>query len=133
MRLSNSPPNSRGFSLVELLIVVAIIATLVAIAVPNLFESKQAAYNASAISSLRLLYSAEASYRASNPQYGDLTCLAFAARLEREFQAFVPPPGYAGAERAPTTDSRDSRRVRRRSAAAEAVRARIEQGLREQK
>ena len=29
------------------------------------------------------------------PQYGDLTCLAFARLLEREFQAFVPPPGYA--------------------------------------
>jgi len=29
------------------------------------------------------------------PQYGDLSCLAFAELLEREFQAFVPPPGYA--------------------------------------
>jgi amidase len=29
------------------------------------------------------------------PQYGDLTCLAFARHLEREFQAFVPPAGYA--------------------------------------
>src|SRR5262249_51493425 len=29
------------------------------------------------------------------PQYGDLTCLAFARMLEREYQAFVPPPGYA--------------------------------------
>src|SRR5213594_3831031 len=29
------------------------------------------------------------------PQYGDLTCLAFARLLEREFQAFVPPPGHA--------------------------------------
>ena len=29
------------------------------------------------------------------PQYGDLTCLAFARLLEREFQAFVAPPGYA--------------------------------------
>ena len=29
------------------------------------------------------------------PQYGDLRCLAFARLLEREFQAFVPPPGYA--------------------------------------
>jgi amidase len=29
------------------------------------------------------------------PQYGDLTCLAFARLLEREFQAFVPPPGFA--------------------------------------
>jgi len=29
------------------------------------------------------------------PQYGDLTCLGFARHLERDFQAFVPPPGYA--------------------------------------
>ena len=28
------------------------------------------------------------------PQFGDLTCLAFAKMLEREFQAFIPPPGY---------------------------------------
>lgn len=29
------------------------------------------------------------------PQYGDLTCLALARLLEREFQGFVPPPGFA--------------------------------------
>jgi len=29
------------------------------------------------------------------PQYGDHMCLHFARRLEREFQSFVPPPGYA--------------------------------------
>ena len=29
------------------------------------------------------------------PQYGDLACLAFARMLERDFQGFVPPPGYA--------------------------------------
>jgi amidase len=29
------------------------------------------------------------------PQYGDLACIGFARLLEREFQAFVPPPGYA--------------------------------------
>ena len=29
------------------------------------------------------------------PEYGDLSCLAFARFLEREFQALVPPPGYA--------------------------------------
>ncbi len=28
------------------------------------------------------------------PQYGDRTCLAFAKLLEREYRAFVPPPGY---------------------------------------
>ena len=28
------------------------------------------------------------------PEYGDRTCLQFARLLEREYQAFVPPPGY---------------------------------------
>jgi len=28
------------------------------------------------------------------PQYGDRTCIEFARLLEREFQAFVPPPDY---------------------------------------
>jgi hypothetical protein len=33
--------------------------------------------------------------RTVGPKSGDLTCLAFARLLEREFQAFVPPPRYA--------------------------------------
>ena len=28
------------------------------------------------------------------PQYGDRACIDFARMLEREFQAFVPPPGF---------------------------------------
>jgi amidase len=28
------------------------------------------------------------------PQYGDRTCIELARLLEREFQGFVPPPGY---------------------------------------
>ena len=28
------------------------------------------------------------------PQYGDLTCLRFAQLLEREYQGFMPPPGF---------------------------------------
>ena len=30
----------------------------------------------------------------AGPQYGDRTCIAFAGWLEKEYQAFVPPPGY---------------------------------------
>jgi amidase len=30
----------------------------------------------------------------AGPQYGDRTCIAFARLLEREYQGFVPPPGY---------------------------------------
>ena len=43
----------KGFSLIELLIVVAIILIIAAIAIPNLLRSKMAANEASAVASLR--------------------------------------------------------------------------------
>jgi prepilin-type N-terminal cleavage/methylation domain-containing protein len=51
-----------GFSLIELLIVVAIILIIVAIAIPSFLRSRIAANQASAIESLRLLSTAEVSY-----------------------------------------------------------------------
>ena len=53
---------SRGFSLIELLIVVAIILIIAAIAIPNLLRSRVAANQASAIGSLRTLNTAEFTY-----------------------------------------------------------------------
>ena len=45
----------KGFSLIELLIVVAIILIIAAIAIPNLLRSKMAANEASAVGSLRTI------------------------------------------------------------------------------
>lgn len=55
----------RGFSLIELLIVVAIILIIAAIAIPNLLRSKIAANEASAVSSLRTIDTAEVTYSSS--------------------------------------------------------------------
>ena len=52
----------KGFSLIELLIVVAIILIIAAIAIPNLLRSRIAANEASATSSLRSLNTAEITY-----------------------------------------------------------------------
>src|SRR3989442_983337 len=51
-----------GFSLIELLIVVAIILVIAAIAIPNFLRSRMAANQASAAQSLRILDSAETTY-----------------------------------------------------------------------
>jgi prepilin-type N-terminal cleavage/methylation domain-containing protein len=54
--------DSKGFSLIELLIVVAIILIIAAIAIPNLLRSRIAANQASAVGSLRTLNTAEITY-----------------------------------------------------------------------
>ncbi len=54
--------NAKGFSLIELLIVVAIILIIAAIAIPNLLRSKIAADQASAAESLRTIGTAEITY-----------------------------------------------------------------------
>jgi type IV pilus assembly protein PilA len=62
--------SSRGFSLIELLIVVAIILVIAAIAIPNMLQAKLAANEASAAGSLSAIKSAEVTYYTAYPTVG---------------------------------------------------------------
>ena len=61
---------SRGFSLIELLIVVAIILIIAAIAIPNLLRARIAANESSAASSVRRIATSEVAYNSAYPTVG---------------------------------------------------------------
>ena len=61
---------SRGFSLIELLIVIAILLVLAGIAVPYLLRSRMAANEASAVGSMRAINNAESLYSNAYPDVG---------------------------------------------------------------
>ena len=67
----------KGFSLIELLIVVAIILIIAAIAIPNLLRSRIAANEASAVGSIRAINTSEVTYASTFPTvgYGNLDVL----------------------------------------------------------
>ena len=67
----------KGFSLIELLIVVAIILVIASIAIPNLLRSRIAANEASAVGSLRAINTAQVTYASTYPSNGFAYALSF--------------------------------------------------------
>ena len=94
----------KGFSLIELLIVVAIILIIPAIAIPNLLRSRIAANEASASSSVRTVVSMETQYKINTASYGSLAELNTANLIDGALAAGYKT-GYNFASAAVTADT----------------------------
>src|SRR5438552_4425113 len=76
MERENEMRKQKGFSLIELLIVVAIILIIAAIAIPNLLRARIAANESSGVSSIRTINTAEVTYQSGYPTWGYADTLA---------------------------------------------------------
>src|SRR6516225_1792906 len=84
----------RGFSLLELLIVVAIILIIATIAIPSLLRSRQSAQESSAVAQLRLINTAEVTYLSTNQgTFGDVISLISQGLLDSRFTSSMS--GYS--------------------------------------
>ena len=81
----------RGFTLVEIMIVVAIIALLAAIAIPNVLRGRTSANESAAIGNLRALVSSLEMYRSVNQYYPDTTTGWLAAMYGADCNAGTTP------------------------------------------
>jgi len=78
----------KGFSLLELLIVVAIILIIATIAIPSLLRSRQSAQESSAVAQLRTINTAEVTYIGTNQgSYGSIPLLITQGLLDARFTA----------------------------------------------
>lgn len=107
----------KGFSLIELLIVVAIILIIAAIAIPNLLRARMAANESAAASSIRTINTAEVSYITAYPTtgYASLAALggtspctatsANACLIDNNLATATAAPGKSGYVYSTTADT----------------------------
>ena len=87
---------NRGFSLLELLIVVAIILIIATIAIPSLLRSRQAANESAAVANLRTINTAQVTYLSSaGGNFGTVTNLVSAGLLDTRFNGTVSGYNYS--------------------------------------
>ncbi len=73
--MSNRPNTQCGFSLLELLIVVAIILIIASIAIPSLLRSRQSAHESGAAASMKSINIAQNVYMMTNQGFGEMADL----------------------------------------------------------
>jgi len=87
--------SDKGFSLLELLIVVAIILIIATIAIPSLLRSRQAANESSAVANLRTINTAEITYAsASGGLFGTKDQLVQEGLIDSRFNSGAAVSGY---------------------------------------
>jgi type IV pilus assembly protein PilA len=83
MRFNSSARSEDGFTLIELFVVILLIATLAAIAIPVFLSQRHKAYDSSAQSDLRNLAVSEDGYLSDNPALPYATAVQLAATVDR--------------------------------------------------